>query len=193
MGRADQYADVSPVLLRLATWLDEMHGDLVDAPLHAARTSQTGVRATMTGRPMPCPASQLDEWIELESEVLDVMVRAAGSSLPMAKRRQGAAACCRWLAAYPGALEWSDEPDQVVEDIVTLELSMYRRWSREVPKGYASNWLDMQQVLARARTHGVAWKADRVRKWRQRKHVRARRFGEQWCYWWPDLQQRLSG
>ena len=88
------------------------------------------------------------------------------------------------------SLEEADKRN--AEDIKTLELSLYRRWNREVPKGYASNWLDMQQVLARARTHGVAWKADRVRKWRQRKHVRARRFGEQWCYWWPDLQQRIS-
>ncbi|WP_018024097.1 hypothetical protein [Corynebacterium ulceribovis] len=192
MGRADQHADVSPVLLRLATWLDEMQGDLRDAPLHAARTSQTGVRSTTVGRPAPCPLVPLDEWIDLTDEVIDVVDRAASGMLPAAKRRQGAAACCRWLADISECIADCDDPEQVVEDIKTLELSLYRRWNREVPKGYASNWLDASQVTERAAREGHKVSANRVRKWKQRRLIRHRRFADSQCYWWPDVQERLK-
>lgn len=182
---------LSPVLLRLATFLDELDQDLTDVVLAPGYTSQTGVRKTTINRPAPCNIKQLDQKLDIEAEVIDIMRRAAGDYLPQGKVKQGAASCCRWLATYIEVLDTCEDKEQVTEDIISMELSLYRIWNREAPTALATHWLTPAQAVTRATRHGHTLKPATLRQWAKRKKVRTHNFGGAKHYWWPDLQQLL--
>ena len=178
-------------LIRLATLMDELSSELTDQVLAPGVTSQTGVRKTTINRPAPCNIKQLDMKLDIEAEVMDIIKRAAGSYLPAAKRKQGAASCCRWLASYIDVLDQCEERDQIAEDITSMELSLFRRWNREVPASMASHWLTTAQATARAARHQAALKAATLRQWAKRKKVRTRDYAGAKHYWWPDIEDQL--
>lgn len=178
-------------LTRLATLIDELSSELTDQVLAPGVTSQTGVRKTTINRPAPCNIKQLDMKLDIEAEVMDIIKRAAGSYLPAAKRKQGAASCCRWLATYIDVLDQCEERDQIAEDIASMELSLFRRWNREVPASMASHWLTTSQATTRAARHKAELKPATLRQWAKRKKVRSRTYGDAKHYWWPDIEQQL--
>ncbi len=182
---------LSSVLLRLATFLDELDQDLTDAVLAPGHTSQTGVRKTTINRPAPCNIKQLDQKLDIEAEVIDIMRRAAGDYLPQGKVKQGAASCCRWLATYIEVIDYCDDKEQVIEDIMSMELSLYRMWNREIPSSMGANWLTASQVQARCSRQAASIKPATIRQWAKRKKVRTQAFAGSQCYWWPDIEKQV--
>ena len=184
---------LAPTLTRLATWLDELDHDLKDSAIMLAIQSQTGVRSTTTGRPTPCNLTKLDEKLDVDDEVMDIVSRAAGRYLPAAKRKQGSAACCRWLAVNLEVLDQAEDADQIAEDICSMEQSLFRAWNREVPASHGSHWLTNDQVVRRLARFGKTAKPDTIRRWNSRdRAVRAQIFSGTRHFWWPDIQRHIG-
>lgn len=184
-------SSLTATLTRLATLIDELGDELIDQVLAPGQTSQTGVRKTTINRPAPCNIKQLDFKLDIEAEVVDIIKRAAGNYLPQAKQRQGAASCCRWLATYIDVLNQCEERAQVEEDITNMELSLYRRWNREMPATHATNWLTVAQATTRAQRESMALRPATLRQWAKRKKVRSRTYAGAKHYWWPDVREQL--